>query len=222
MSPLCTRAEVIIGGEPYTLACTMRALWSFEDRTGRQLHQALPDIESTLTMLWAMLITEHPDITEIDVGAVTPQELPAALAAVNTLLTRTAPRPPEFQHKQASGQRLTWRELWAIARHDMQLTEQEFWRLEPWQFDELMRRRDARSEESYYGHSMVCSTVANCHIDSEKTAPYKPLWFLPTPRGEEEREARKREEEIEQAKGLKSKLEALVKAWGPRVKVIKK
>lgn len=209
ISRLCTRREVRIRGQKYWLRWNLGAMQAFEQGTGKVLGLADADLEFTIALIWAMLLTDQPHITEFEVGSMLPVEIGPATVAVSDVLAATA--APRSEEK---GERLTWRELWAIGKHDLKLSEEEFWLLEPWQLHELQQR----TVHGLYGHAMTCAAFVNCHIDPEKTAPYSPNFFMPGEIGEQERKRR----DVEQAASLNPKLEEFAQAWGPRVKVVRK
>lgn len=219
MNPLCPRVEITLGGEHYRLACTLLAWFRFEQRTAHPIYELRLELEEAITLVWAMLLTEHPQIEEVDVGAASHGEFHIAVNAAVTLLADMQPRPDEDAEpvpaELSKVEPINWRHVWGVARFNFRLSEDEFWSLAPWQLFELMKRHGADRDEYFLGHAMTCSAVTNCHIDSEKTEPFAPAAFMPGKIGERERKRR----EGDQKQTLKGKLGAFAKALGAKVTV---
>ena len=70
--------------------------------------------------------------------------------------------------------------VWAVARYDLHLEEDDFWRLTPAQFDALHRRHLAAEEREDLRAGIVASTIANANRDPKRRKqPFKPQDFMP-------------------------------------------
>lgn len=212
--PLCPRVPIKIDGETLYLACTLRALYSFEKAAGRSISAigGMLTTETALTLLWALLVTEHPGIEQMDVGAARGNEFRDAIDAALKLIVEMQPKPKpgKATAPAKAAAAIDWRYLWSSARIEMGLTDDEFWNLAPWQLVEMQDRLQDARDQFYFGHSMVCAAVTNVHIDPEKAPPYQPAFFMPGPIGEEARGA----VEKQQQTGLKGKLPDFAAAFG--------
>lgn len=56
-------------------------------------------------------------------------------------------------------------DLWAIARYDLQLPEDEFWSMAPRALFALMRRKDRERREQDMRFGILTATLANIHRD---------------------------------------------------------
>jgi hypothetical protein len=68
-------------------------------------------------------------------------------------------------------------ELWAIGRYDLQLSEEDFWRLTLKEFNMLCHRHRERRRAELFNSALICSVIANVHRGKGK--PYKPDDFMP-------------------------------------------
>lgn len=205
-SPLCPQFEA--GG--FRLVNCLRAWYLYESRTGLQVGESLGDQRNLLTLVWALLQTEHPDLTEANIAVLDPGPL---LAAAGLALASAIPAEPLSAAGQHRGP-TDWYHLWAFGRYDLRLSEEEFWRLHPLQLHALIKRMDAQIEREFYGHCITAAMIRNCNIDPEKTEPIAPVLLLPTPTGEKARA----EYTAEQGAGLLDKIRAL-KDFFPGAKV---
>lgn len=207
LAPTCS---VVIAGQAYRLSCTLRAMYRFEVRLGVGLHQLAGRNTARVAraLLWAMAAEQQP-VTEEDIGRASPAEFVSAVD--QALLLLAASCPPAQRRAEAEGEtppasdRTNWSELWAIGRHDLRLSEAELWALTPAMYHALCLRLDAQREHAEYCAAMVASTVANCHIDPDKTEPFEPgLWM----RGRAGEEAQRRRA-VSEAANLSAKLKGL-------------
>ena len=109
------RRNITILGQEYALACTLRALARFEMRTGLTLADVSADATpgTIRALLWALLITEHPDMEERTVGCTS--DLLGAFETALLLIADSLPRvdpDPEAE----TGERSKWMDMWAVAR----------------------------------------------------------------------------------------------------------
>jgi hypothetical protein len=74
-------------------------------------------------------------------------------------------------------------ELWAIGRHDLGLSEIEFWGITLRQFDALLERYKLNQKWENYRPALICSTLANLYRDP-KSNPYTPRDFMPGEKNE--------------------------------------
>ena len=72
--------------------------------------------------------------------------------------------------------------LWAVARYDLRLTEEEFWRLTPRQFFALQDRWLNEVEIRDYHAALVATILANIHRPKTKK-PFKITDLMPDRRG---------------------------------------
>jgi hypothetical protein len=213
---LCERHNIEICGQRASLACTLRAIYLYERHAGRSMFEPIRDLDSALLLVWALLITDLPDLTVIDVGAMHPGELQEALAAAGRVMQESGPKRKSEAAAIANTDEpkpLEWRRLWSIGRQHLRLSEDEFWNLTPWMLDELMQRFEEQRDEARFQSGMVCAAITNCHIDPEKTAPYTPDEFVPGLMGEAAALRRRAEEN----KGLKGKLKTFAKVMHAKV-----
>ena len=169
----------------------VNSLWAwflYESRTGLQVGDTAGSARNTRTLLWALLQTEHPDLTEEAVGSL-PHAVMAELMRMAALaLTTAAPDDASLSLKAESVRKSTdWYRLWATARFDLGLSDAEFWALHPLQFHHLCLRLDARIDREFYGHCITAAMIRNCNIDPEKTEPIAPMALMPTASGEKAR-----------------------------------
>ena len=71
-----------------------------------------------------------------------------------------------------------WLEVWAIARYDLGLTEDEFWNLSIDEFNALLKRHNLKQEREDSRAAMICTVIAN--IFRGKGKPYKITDFMPS------------------------------------------
>lgn len=89
------------------------------------------------------------------------------------LKSQRGSRPP---FSRGEGRKLDWQTLWAVARYDLRLSEEEFWRLIPVQFDALYRRHLEERRWANYRAGIIASTIANIFCKLSK--PIEPLDFF--------------------------------------------
>jgi hypothetical protein len=70
-----------------------------------------------------------------------------------------------------------WFEVWAIARYDLGISEEEFWELSTDQFNALLKRHNLKQEREDSQIAMICAVIAN--IFRGKGKPYKIKDFMP-------------------------------------------
>ena len=111
-SPLDTERKITLRGKEFTLFYPLEALWKYEDETGvsligddsgtkEQLEAELKTltrrqrIERTVALLWAGLITYHPDLTLQAVSKmVLPKDMPYVEATVAEAYKASWPELP--------------------------------------------------------------------------------------------------------------------------------
>ena len=71
-----------------------------------------------------------------------------------------------------------WLELWAVARYDLRLSDDEFWNMSYDEFQALLQRRNFEIERQDYHAALICSTLANI-FRSGKSRAYKVSDFMP-------------------------------------------
>lgn len=204
------RAEITILGQRWRLACTLLALARFEMRTGLTLASINADSSPATirALLWALMLTEHPDADEQHVGC-----LDDLLGAFETALRLIADSLPRVDPEPDQGERSTWMGMWAVARLEMNLQDEEFWRLTPAQWHALNGCLGRMYEQSMHGHAMVAATFVN--VNSGEDSPViQPQAFLPGKRGE----AVRAQMEIDRQQALKEKIFGAAEALGAKRK----
>ena len=218
---LVPTSSIRIGNLEYSIRCTLRSIYRFEARLGIGLHQMAGHDTARVArcLLWSMAVEAGWDVTEDLIGRARPGEFVAAVDQALMLVAASCPpaqRSDQGQREQPpTADRTNWSELWAIGRYDLRLTEDELWGMTPAMFHALCLRLDAAREHAEYCAGLVASTVANCHIDPDKTEPFEPgLW---TRRGAAEAQ---RQRSANEAAALSAKLKSL-SDFLPGLKVIK-
>ncbi|AQU06109.1 hypothetical protein B1772_04745 [Dehalococcoides mccartyi] len=70
--------------------------------------------------------------------------------------------------------------MWATARYDLHLTEDQFWRLTLKEYAALLKHHRINMEWQDYRAGLICSVLANINRDPKKhTKPYTPADFMP-------------------------------------------
>lgn len=204
------RSEITILGERYQLACTLLALARFEMRTGLTLADLGADSSPATirALLWALMLTEHPDADERHVGC-----LSDLLGAYEAALRLIADSLPRVDPEPELGERSAWIDMWATARLEMRLQDEEFWRLTPAQWHALSGCLGRMYEQSMHGPALVAATITNTN-SGEDSPVVQPEAFLPGKRGEE---ARARMEQDRQA-ALREKIFGAAELLGARRK----
>ena len=179
-NPLCPRFEAC----GYRLVNNLRAWFLYESKTGLQVGDTAGSPRNLRTLLWALLQAEHPDMTEEEAGAL-PQ---AVTEAAGLALATAVPDEPPLLKAETARRPTDWYRLWATARFDLHLSDEEFWALHPLQFHHLSLRLDAQIEREFYGHCITAAMIRNCNIDPEKTKPIAPMALMPTASGEKARQ----------------------------------
>lgn len=71
-------------------------------------------------------------------------------------------------------------ELWAFARYDLGLSDEEFWDLSVEQFNALIERHITEQENRDLRAAQICCVLANIHRDTrKKPRPFEIKDFLP-------------------------------------------
>lgn len=155
---------------PRRLLFTFRAMAEFLGASGKDL--LLADdwdgvkVEDMPFLLWAACLHEQPALgLEEVLGWLQPETVPAILRALGAAweASMPEPRPPEEGEEPAGddGPAPTWLTIWASARHDLGLSEAEFWTLTPRHLDALMvRHREWRKAENLRA-GLVAATLVN-------------------------------------------------------------
>lgn len=176
------RRNITILGQDYALACTLLALARFEMRTGLTLADVSADATPATirALLWALMLTEHPDAEERQVGCVSDLlgAFETALLLIADSLPRVDPDPDE-----EGGERSKWIEMWATGRLEMRLQEEEFWRLTPAQWHALNMCSREMYTKSLHGAAMISATFVNSQ-SGEDSPVIQPAAFLPGKQGE--------------------------------------
>ena len=71
---------------------------------------------------------------------------------------------------------MTWETLWAVGRHDLRLTDEEFWSLVPRQFVALMRQLNQARVRQEYGPAMIVAAILGRGLKR----PPDPTSFMPS------------------------------------------
>ncbi len=71
-----------------------------------------------------------------------------------------------------------WLELWAVARYDLRLSEDDFWNMSIDEFQALLRHHNLELERQDYHAALICWTLANI-FRSDKSRSYKVSDFMP-------------------------------------------
>jgi hypothetical protein len=100
----------------------------------------------------------------------------------------------------AAAGELSFQELWAIARFDLRLSEEEYLEMPPIALDALLARAAIADRKALFPGAMVCATLCNLKNDWDKNPDgWQPADFLPgAVREEDDLEAFARE--LEQGK----------------------
>jgi len=70
--------------------------------------------------------------------------------------------------------------MWAIARYDLRLADEEFWSLTLKQYEALVKRYALDIERQDYHAGLICSVLANIYRDPKKRRkPYTAQDFMP-------------------------------------------
>lgn len=76
--------------------------------------------------------------------------------------------------------------MWAVARYDLGLTEQEFLDITPARFFALIDRHNSEKQEQDYRAGIIASNIVRVHASKEDSAKYGPGYFFPSLRSERE------------------------------------
>lgn len=79
--------------------------------------------------------------------------------------------------------------MWAVARYDFGLTDEEFGKLTPTQFQLLWERRTANFRRQCYLHGITAAATYNVQRTDWKQETLSPMDFIPRSQAETEREA---------------------------------
>jgi hypothetical protein len=200
-----------IGGRPVRLKLTMEALARFEEvappgRSGARAFRALA---------WALASCDCPAWQIVDVGRLIGMEgLPGVAAAIAEAVRIGFGEAPTDGAPADRG-KLDWWLVWSFARHDLGLSDAEFWDLTPRQFGAIAERHSAAYERDLARSALICATLANIHRDPDKKPePFLPADFMPRLRqaGEDQ------EAKLANVKRLRAKAEQLNAMLGGRVK----
>lgn len=88
-------------------------------------------------------------------------------------------------------------ELWAVGRYDLQLNEEEFWRLTLKEFNMLCNRHKNRQSAEAFNSALICSVIAN--VNRRKGKAFEPADFMP-----KEKKKRKKMNMAQMLEALKS------------------
>lgn len=67
--------------------------------------------------------------------------------------------------------------MWAVARYDLRLSEDEFWALSLREWTALVERRDSELERAEWGTATLTAMVVNM-FRKENSKPFEPAHFL--------------------------------------------
>jgi hypothetical protein len=150
---------------------------SFEDVTSRSL--LLPetwtalDADGVLTLLWALLLDEQPDIAR---GTVYALAVSSGLEKIVSLVYGACNQSLPQKSEQADGEAgasdalVSWDDLWATGRVGLHLTEEGFWRTTPREFDALVQRRTEEREADDYRAGVLAATImASVGVEAKPT-----------------------------------------------------
>lgn len=177
------RFECRIAGRTCYLINNLKAWLLYERRTGRPIGDIGGKHVTLRSLIWALLHTAQPEITERAVGRIGAAELRDVMMAANRVLTADLPET-EAPMRGEAVTRIDWHDLWGVGRFDLGLTETEFWELSPGQLHALVKRLDAAVERQFLCAGIVAAAFTNCHIDPEKSDGVSPYFFMPTASGE--------------------------------------
>lgn len=210
---LAAGVPISIGGADRTLRLSLDAMAWIEEHTPANKQQQPWALFRTL--LTGLLLTGDPTLTTRRVGAwIQPgmDGMSELSAAIREALRLALPDEPGKPAKE----RTSWYPLWAVARHDLQITDEEFWSLTPRTLLLLLDRRHEAMEYQLYGHALTCSVLANVNRDPDKRDdPFTPRDFLPSLK--EAAAAEPTDEERKKRVGeLRAKAAVIAAAFGVR------
>ena len=112
--------------------------------------------------------------------------------------------------------------MWAVARYDLGLTSEEFFRLTPRQYDALLKRREYETQQAEFLFAQLTSYFINfsmCHPkDPTKPRDFMPsMWGNPEPPAKRVKLTKKKQKEVTEA--FRSGLAALRAAAARRGKL---
>lgn len=96
--------------------------------------------------------------------------------------------------------------MWAVARYDLGLTEEEFFDITPAQFFALVKRKNIETKEQDYRSGVIASNIVRVVCKQEDGKKYSPSYFFPSLRTDKEREA---EASRSTPEGMKTALQSL-------------
>lgn len=72
---------------------------------------------------------------------------------------------------------MDWSHIWSVARYDLGMSDDEFWRMTPREFGAVVKRRVFDIERQDYRAALICATLVN--INRKKgSRPVRPEAFL--------------------------------------------
>lgn len=95
--------------------------------------------------------------------------------------------------------------MWAVARYDLKMTEEEFLDSTPAQFFALVERRNLEKQEADYRAGVIASNIVRVFCDKNESKRYTPAFFFPSLKTEKERKA---ESLAQSPEGMKAHLMA--------------
>jgi len=95
--------------------------------------------------------------------------------------------------------------MWAVARYDLNLTDDQFLDITPAQFFALVERRNLEKQEADYRAGVIASNIVRVFCDKNESKRYTPGYFFPSLKTEKERRA---ESVAQSPEGIKAHLMA--------------
>ena len=178
---LVRKVEVHLGGRDWQLVVTHGVLLDCEALTGKKMlagGEALkPSAKLVRALLYLMLRRAGADYHIERVGKlITPANAETLKDAVIDAWAASMPDPKPAKGKAAGDDRvLETIEAWAIARHDLWLSDQEWLESTPRQIDELQKRRTLNLQRQEWLTAVLAAAAANA-----------PHWRTPQPRSARE------------------------------------
>jgi hypothetical protein len=174
---------------PRLLRFDLKAVAAFECAAGRNIREVnfskLADDEF-IPLLWACLLYDDPGLTMDGLGKIIhyPGFQISKLALLDAVFS-SFPKLDKTEKQAEEGEDepvrepIDWLAMWAIARYDFQLSDDDFWKLTFAEYDALMRRRNLDREWQDFHAGLICSVLANVNRNPQtKPEPFTPQDFM--------------------------------------------
>lgn len=143
-------------------------------------------VQTRCALLWSLLLLDDPTLTLAQLTELmTFQRLVRVQQpmwqAFTQAVVSSADEPSALPEPDASGSsasRLSWLEVWAIARYDLALSEAEFWALSPVKFHALCRRLRTDEQRQDYRSGVLAALIVN--VNTVKGQGKAPADFFPS------------------------------------------